>query len=226
MKQLVVLIALLVAAATATAQDLPEYRLELGGGAGMMTYVGDLNGNLLRQMQPLGEAVVKYKSNPRMAWALNIGYGQLKGSSKNIDTFYPELQENPIEFKSTLVDVGLRFECNFWAYGTGREYYGARPLTPFMTFGLGLTFANPGKSTAGLQMPLGFGVKYKLADRLNLTLEWTIHFTGSDKIDGVSDPYGIKSGGLFKNADGYSILGLRLTYDLWEKCKSCNNDRE
>jgi hypothetical protein len=226
MKQLAVLIALLMAATAAVAQDLPEYRLELGGGAGMVAYEGDFNGNLLRQMQPIGEAIVKYKPNPRMAWALNIGYGQLKGSSKNAETWYPELAENPIAFKSTLVDVGLRFEYNFWAFGTGREFYGARPLTPFIAIGMGLVFANPGESASGFQMPIGFGVKYKVADRLNLAVQWMMHFTGCDKLDGVSDPYGIKSGGLFKNTDCFSVLGATLTYDLWEKCKTCNNDRD
>ena len=75
-------------------------------------------------------------------------------------------------------------------------------------------------------MPVGLGIKYKLKDRLNLTAEWTMHFTGTDKLDGISDPYGIQSSGLFKNTDCYSALRLSLTYDLWAKCKNCNNDRD
>ena len=75
-------------------------------------------------------------------------------------------------------------------------------------------------------MPIGIGIKYKMASRWNLTAEWMMHFTGNDKIDGISDPYGIKSGGIFKNTDCYSMLGLTVTYDLWAKCKTCHNDRE
>ena len=48
----------------------------------------------------------------------------------------------------------------------------------------------------------------------------------SDKIDGRSDTYGIKSGGLFKNSDCYSIIQVGLSYDLWAKCKTCHNDRD
>ena len=55
---------------------------------------------------------------------------------------------------------------------------------------------------------------------------WMMHFTGSDSLDDVSDPYGIKSSGLFKNTDCYSTLQLTLTYDIWAKCKTCNNDRD
>jgi hypothetical protein len=53
-----------------------------------------------------------------------------------------------------------------------------------------------------------------------------MHFTGSDRLDGVSDPYGIKSSGLFKNTDCYSHLRLSVSYDLWAKCKTCHNDRD
>ena len=161
-----------------------------------------------------------------MAWAANLGATKLKGSSQNVTSWYPDLIENPIEFSSTLVYLDLRYEYNFWAFGTGREYHGARPLSPFITLGAGLAYAKADKSVVALQLPIGLGIKYKLKDRLNLSLEWLVHFSGSDKLDGTVDPYGIKSAGLFKNTDGYGTLQVTLTYDFWEKCKTCNNDRD
>ncbi|MDD6865956.1 MAG: porin family protein, partial [Prevotella sp.] len=38
------------------------------------------------------------------------------------------------------------------------------------------------------------------------------------------DPYGIKSSGLFKNTDCYSVLQLSLTYSFMPKCVTCNKD--
>jgi hypothetical protein len=76
------------------------------------------------------------------------------------------------------------------------------------------------------QVPIGFGVKYKLMDRLNLTAEWLMHISGSDKLDGIRDPYGIKSSDLFKNTDCYTTLQLSLTYEFMEKCKTCHNDKD
>ena len=212
---------------TVRAQDEPEYRLELGAGAGLATYVGDLNDNLLKSMQPLGEIVVKYKANPRMAWSASLGFGQLKGSSAGDKTWYPDNDET-LEFKSSLTDFTVRFEYNFWPFGNGQEYRGTKPITPFVTMGLGLSFAKPqDKATAtGLQWPVGVGVKYKLDKRWNLAAEWVMHFTGSDQLDGVADPYGIPSNGLFKNTDCYSTLAVTVTYDLWAKCKTCHNDRD
>ena len=208
------------------AQDDPEYRMEIGGGAGVMTYQGDFNGNLLKGMQPMGALTAKYRMNPRMAWAANVGVGKLKGSSANVETWYPDLRNNPIEFSTTMTYFDLRYEYNFWAYGTGQEYHGARPFTPFITLGAGLAFAKPNESVTAFQLPIGLGVKYKLANRLNLTAEWMMHFSGSDRLDGIKDPYGIESSGMFKNTDCYSTLQLTLTYDFWAKCKTCNNDRD
>jgi len=225
-RRLLVMMMALATAFGCQAQDDPEYRMEIGGGVGLTAYEGDFNGNLLREMQPRFGAVAKYRQNPRMSWALRIDYGQLKGSSVNADTWYPAYQEKPIEFTSKLTNADVRFEYNFWPYGTGREYLGARRLTPFISLGAGLAFAKCEKTAVGFQLPFGAGVKYKIADRLNLTLDWTMHFTGSDRLDGVADPYGIRSDGLFKNTDCFSTLQLSITYDVWSKCKTCHNDRD
>ncbi len=225
MKKILTVI-LLIWTVTAKAQTAPEYRLEIGGGVGAVTYLGDFNSNLLKEIQPMASLLAKYRFTPRQALAMNFSYGQLKGSSRNAKTYYPIEEYN---FKSSLVDVGLRYEYNFWPYGTGLEYRGAQRLTPYIYLGMGLTIAraNTTKTTeAALNIPLGGGVKYKLGDRLNLGVEWTIHFTTNDWLDGVKDPYGIKSSGLFKNTDCYSHLRLSVTYDLWAKCKTCHNDRD
>jgi hypothetical protein len=235
MKQLIALFALCFMATTMSAQDEPEYRLELGAGVGLMNYLGDMNGNLLRGMKPAGSLVVKYKPNPRMSWALIGSYGSLKGSSATAKTWYPSMSERMADFNASLVDVSVRYEYNFWPFGTGREYYGAKKLTPFIALGLGASIANAKLTQDGIQtksssvagqLPIGLGVKYKMGARLNLAVEWMMHFTAGDKLDGIKDPYGIESSGLFKNTDCYSMLGLTLTYDLWAKCKTCHNDRD
>lgn len=205
------------------AQDDPEYRLEVGAGAGTVTYLGDYNGSILQGMQPWGALTAKYRMNPRMSLGLTVGFGKLKGSSDNAKTWYP--QPERYEFDKSLIDAGVRFEYNFWAYGTGREYRGAKPLVPFITLGLGAAHHGDPEGGMAVNIPLGAGIKYKVAERLNLTAEWRMHFTLNDKLDGVEDPYGIKSSGIFKNTDGYSVLQLAVTYDLWAKCKTCNNDR-
>ena len=84
----VVIATLLLLAASVYAQTAPEYKLELGGGIGMVSYQGDFNGNIFKNPQPMFTALAKYRFDPRRAMALNISYGQLKGSSKNEKTYY------------------------------------------------------------------------------------------------------------------------------------------
>ena len=119
----------------------------------------------------------------------------------------------------------VRFEYNFWSYGNGQEYRGSKRLAPFITTGMGITHHSGENSGMTMSLLLGAGVKYKIGQRMNLTAEWGVRFSTSDKLDGRSDVYAIKSSGPFKNTDGYSVLQLALTYDLWAKCKTCNNDR-
>ena len=209
---------------SASAQTDPEYRLEVGGGVGAVAYLGDFNGSIVKNLMPMFSAVAKYRFNPRMAVAMNISAGQIKGSYSAANTYYPE-ELHDYSFKHSLVDVGLRFEYNFWPFGTGNDYRGAQRLTPYIYIGAGMTAAKPDKTEMGLNMPIGGGVKYKLADRVNLAAEWTMHFSTNDRLDGVKDPYTIKSSGFFKNTDCYSHLRVSLTYDLWAKCKTCHNDK-
>ena len=214
-------------AISAFAQWADEYKMEIGGGVGLMSYQGDFNGNITKSLQPVFSVVARRVLNPYMGFKANISYGTLKGSSRDVETHYPDLEQNGWTFNNNVYDAGITYEYNFLPYGTGKDYRGAKRFTPFVFLGIGatLTKAN-GKSVFAANLPLGCGVKYKVATRLNLGLEWAMHFCGSDKLDGVVDPYYIKSSGLFKNRDGYSVLQVTLTYSFLPKCKTCNKDND
>lgn len=220
------LLALLLATALpASAQSDYEYRMEIGAGVGLVAYEGDFNGNITHGMQPMASAVLRRTFNPYMALRFAAAYGKLKGSSKNVKTYMPEYVDTPYEFANSLVDVSATYEYNFWPYGTGHDYRGAQRLTPFIFAGLGATYASgSGNNVFTANVPLGVGVKYKVATRLNLGIEWAMHFSMNDNLDGVKDPYGIQSIGMFKNTDCYSMLQLTLTYSLMPKCRTCHND--
>lgn len=227
MRQGLLSILLLVAAVQTQAQDDVEYRMEVGVGAGLVSYLGDFNGSVVKNMQPMGSLVWRWVLNPRMALRAKGSYGKLKGSSADVQTYYPDMQAKPYQFNHSLGDLGVTFEYNFWPYGTGRDYRGAKRLTPFIFGGVGGTYVSGGpKDVWTAHVPLGLGVKYKLGDRVNIGLEWAAHFSLSDKLDGVVDPYLVKSSGLFKNTDGYSTLLVTFTYSFQAKCRTCHNDAE
>ncbi len=223
-KTLTTLMFLLALALPTMAQDDPEYRLEIGAGVGLDGYLGDFNGSLTRDLQPMGTILARYVFNPYMALKLGASYGKLKGSSTDVDTYYPDYAEHAYSFSNTMADVSLTYEYNFWPYGTGRDYRGAKRVTPFVFGGLGLTYVDADKSRVAFSMPIGLGVKYKMSERVNLGLEWALHLTQSDWLDGVKDPYYVKSSGLFKNTDCFSALQFTLTYSFAAKCVTCNKE--
>lgn len=207
------------------AQSDYQYRMEIGAGVGVVTYQGDLGGSLTKNMQPMASVVLRRVFNPYMALKFSAAYGKLKGSSADSNTYYPDYAASQYRFNKTLVDAGVTYEYNFWPYGTGQDYRGAKRFTPFIFAGLGATYAGgEGNSAFTANVPIGLGVKYKAGKRLNVALEWAEHFSMSDKLDGVKDPYSIKSSGLFKNTDCYSAIQLTLTYSFMPKCRTCHNE--
>lgn len=218
-------------ATTATAQTDYEYRMEIGAGIGMMAYEGDFNGSILSGMHPMASAVLRRIVNPYMALKLSAAYGKIKGSSKDVKTYLPDYVGAPYEFSNSLADLSLTYEYNFWPYGTGRDYRGAQRLTPFVFGGIGATYAKLGDaadkgSVFSANVPLGLGIKYKAGKRVNVGLEWAMHFSLSDELDGQKDPYDIPSSGAFKNTDCYSTLLLTITYSFKAKCRTCHNEDE
>lgn len=231
------LVMLLASTVMVHAQDDVEYRMEIGAGVGATAYEGDFNGSILKNMQPTGAVVYRAILNPYMAIRATGMYTQLKGDAANAGTVFPAEAQKNYSFKNSVIDMSLTYEYNFLPYGTGRDYRGAKRVTPFISLGIGMTYANckdgtwdyssqsvhsGTKSVITACVPIGLGVKYKVAPRLNLSLDWQMHFSLSDHLDGVKDPYGIASSGIFKNTDCFSTLMLSLTYSFSPKCRTCH----
>ena len=200
--------------------------MEIGAGVGLVTYEGDFNGNLFKESQPMATVMLRRILSPWMGLRLNASFGKIKGSSANVETKYPEYLSEPYNFDRSLYDICLTYEYNFLPYGTGRDYRGAKPLVPFVFIRLGASVASGGdaKTAACVNMPIGLGLKYKVGKRVNLGLEWSMHFSQSDEFDGVNDPYFIKIFFFFYYINCYSVLQLSLTYSFMPKCVTCNKD--
>jgi len=220
MERLYTIIFALLITAGVKAQEL-EYALELGAMAGPSFYMGDANLNgFYRDITAAGSLMGRYNLNPRMALKFNAGYGKVKGDATKDANKFPVTEKQKWCFNNSLVDVGCQYELNFWGYGTGEGYKGHKRLTPYIQMGLGFTYCNDDLT---MNIPVGFGLKYKIKPRLNVGIDWSMRFTMSDKLDGIKDPYKINSGFL-KNKDSYSWTMLYISYDLCPKYRKCNND--
>ena len=89
MRELLLIVASLFVTPAVVAQEEPEYRLEVGAGLGGVSYSGDFSGGFFKGIQPWMALVAKYRLNPRMALGFDIGTGKIKGSTADVDTWYP-----------------------------------------------------------------------------------------------------------------------------------------
>lgn len=207
------------------AQDEAEYKWDIGGGVGMVSYIGDFNGNPFANPQPAASIVLRRVWNPYTALKMSVTAGKIKGKYNISDTYYPNYSTPGYQFNHGLWDAGAVFEYNFKPFGTGRDYRGTKRLAPYIYGGLGATVVTGGeKIEATANIPLGIGAKYKLGERLNIIASWGVHFSMSDLLDGVKDPYIVETTGFLKNRDAYTMLSVTLTYSFAPKCTTCNKD--
>ena len=208
--------------------DELEYRYELGAMFGGSSYYGDANySSFMKNTNAMGGIIGRYNINQRMAIKGNLAVARIAGSTVGMDNRFPG---GDVDFSRTVYDLGVQFECNFFAYGEGGGYKDSHRLAPYIFGGFGFTFApEPAENVFTANIPIGVGVKYKIYPRINIGCELSYRFTLSDKLDVtdksaavLNDPYGIKSSGL-KNKDSYSFLSIFVTYDLSPKYRKCNN---
>lgn len=225
---LVLALSLQSLALSAQTDDGVDYRMEIGGGMGGSFGLTDVNSKFYGNTSLAADMTMRFILNPRMALKATLDYGLLKGSTSGIKDFYPAnpsvAGQDRLAYKlsSAVYNLSLMYELHFLPYGYAQGYQGFRRIVPYLQAGLGLGYAEAGKKVAA-SIPIGFGVKYKVAPRLNLGFDWRFHFTTSDKIDGLEAPKGITSSG-FRNKDHFSFTMLTLTYDISPRCPTCNKD--
>ena len=225
--QIAAILLLLPSVCMVSAQEL-EYKMELGAIAGGSSYMGDANFSTpLKNTAMAGGVLARYNINPRMVVKGDLAIGKLYGDTEGSKNQFPN---GYTTFNRTIFDLGGQFEYSFFAYGSGAGYKDSRRFTPYILAGVGITYApKPEEHVFAANIPLGMGVKYKLANRLNVGAEWTMRFTTTDKLDVtgqkgtiLDDPYQITSKGM-KNKDSYSLLIAYISYDLFPKYRKCNN---
>ena len=212
MKRLLVILLTLVALAAPRLQAQEEtYRFDVGAQVGMAGYLGDASSNIFGHPGFSGGVSWRYLPDARWAVRALLNVMSLSGDTADMDDVLPGQAQ--YSFKSTAYDLGGRVEFNFFSYGIGESYKKLRRLSPYLTVGLGVTLATcGGESAFGVNIPMGAGIKYKLRERWNLGLEFTMTKVFSDHVDGeLSDLYQIKSS-FIKNTDWYSNISVSVTY--------------
>lgn len=213
MKRIIPLILLTLTCALHSNAQMEEYvqEGEFGVTAGVAHYFGDLNNRMSinRPKIAIGGFFRKQFTN-YTAIRLSGHYAMLGYSDKYSNNEYQ--QRRNLSFNTNIFEVALQGDFNFFKFiPTDPEHC----FTPYATLGIGFFSYNPyayyqnqkvylrplhtegqtfykGRKEYGtfaVCFPIGFGFKYAINDKINLSFEVTHRFTTTDYIDDVSTTY-------------------------------------
>lgn len=197
-----------------------EYRYEIGGAAGTSFYMGDANRSKLFQNPGLaGGVLLRYNHSLHWAVKASILAGRVSGNTADSNNSFPFGASH--SFSRTFAETGVQLEFNVLPYSDQYAYLQAKHYTPYLLVGVGLTAASGEQRFLNASLPLGVGFKYKIKNRMNIGIEFSMRKLLGDDFDvtqnnsspNLEHPYGIRSS-LLKNQDWYSITMIYLTWDF------------
>lgn len=183
-----------------------QERNEMGVLLGSSYYMGDYNPST-HFYKPKPAGGVLYRRNFTNFYALRISalLGMVEGEHNPNNFFLPG---QTIPFNKLLVDFKAILEVGFLPFHTGMSK--PRMFSPYAIVGVGgaMIFED---FTA--HIPMGIGVKYSPAHRWTIALEWTLHKTFYDNMDGymnITDP----PRSILHNNDWYGFAGIVASFRL------------
>ena len=214
-----------------------EYRCEIGLQLGGGYYVGDMHKHVFMEPLEVLGGQFRYKFDQR--WAL-----QVKAQRQRI-TFRNESRDTI--FYNPLMHIDAVAEFNFFRFGYNVHDRRVKKITPFVSFGVGMTVFSADVSYkgndkyllsgqqplllqadsvgVGLYIPLGIGVKWKFHKRWQLQAAWQhqIYIVNGDGLEGVGyldNSYDLNGVNILNN-DYMSTLTIGVVYEFAREKKKC-----
>lgn len=185
---------------------------ELGGGVGVSQYFGDLNDRYgFKTLNLAGTFYARKHLTQYISMRFAAYYTNVEYSDKLNQDLYQ--QHRNLDFKSSIGELSVQAEFNFFKFVTGDPYH---RITPYLTGGIGAFLFDPytylngtkymlrpmgteGQFLGGFDdrkysnistcIPIGAGVKFWLKPGVNVTLEVSDRLTFTDYLDDVSTSY-------------------------------------
>lgn len=201
-----------------------EYRAEIGISGGGAYYLGDANKQLFYNMQPAVGGFIRYKFNPRVAIRADLVNTRIKGDFSSNNTIYP--------LNKSINSAELVGEFNFFDFEKNKNNRLSKIISPYIFAGIGgMTGLYAGQALPEISIPFGVGIKYKVATRWNLHLQWSNKLLLADNMEEMTEmtdftvlnnPSGLNGSNKFNN-DLLSTLTVGLSFDFWKKQCDCKN---
>lgn len=212
MRHIILIILLCSGWSTFSQSEKFRARSEFGFFGGGSYYIGDLNSfKHFVYSKPAFGAIYRYNLGYRASSRFTVSYGNVWAEDGRADD--PFQVNRNLSFKSRIIEVAAGFEVNILKYSIASM---RNPFTPYLFYeiayfrmnpqvdyngntidlqtigtegqGTDLTDKNP-YSLNQISIPLGIGIKFNLAKRLAMSVEYGIRKTFTDYLDDVSGDY-------------------------------------
>ncbi|MDO6676236.1 DUF6089 family protein [Tenacibaculum sp. 1_MG-2023] len=191
---------------------------EIGFFAGGSNYVGDIGStNYIHPNEFSGGLVYKYNLNPRIALRGTYTYIPVSGNDKDADNTFR--QNRGTSFSNTIHEFAVGVEFNFFDYNINNY---STTFTPYILAEVAaFNYKSPEptsssntillKNKFSYTIPVGIGLKGRLADNLAIAFETGVRFTFVDDIDFTTDKINSLDFGGNGN-DWYVFSGVSIVY--------------
>jgi hypothetical protein len=212
---------------------------EVGIQAGAANYRGDL-APIINLTSPGPMVQGFYRANVSKAWSFrgNVSFGRISyNADKSSDNFI-KLSEK--KFRTNIWELSGQIEYNFLSFRGGRNKKVSQNWTPYAFSGVGvfkfeqLLNLQPTYGTAGINVPLGVGIKVATSRNWNFGVEFGARFTFTDYLDDLglntdetvapipsTDPRAKYREGNPNTKDMYFFTGFSVSYVVRSLKKDC-----
>lgn len=151
--------------------------------AGGSYYLGEINHTRqFAKTEPAFGIFYRQSFDLRYSLRFNLYKGTLKGSDARSDYDFNVARNH--SFSMDYIDIGSMVEFNFLPYITTHAKF---KFAPYVTTGLSYMVSFDKQVPSSMSFPFGLGFKFAISDRISAGLEWVMHNSFSDDIDGLGD---------------------------------------
>jgi len=209
---------------------IAQRKSDIGLIGGASYYMGDINHSRhFYAPSPAGGIIYRYNLNPRHSFRFTGIYTILKGNDSDFEDDFQQWRDH--SFRTGIIDLSVSTEFNFMDYQPTKlrkDRY-----TPYVSAGIGYasvissdvqigsaTLDPNAKAESATTITFGAGFKYNVSRRVSICGEWTFRKTLNDLLD-ARENIGTEEGVFFHNNDWYSMVGLFVTYKIFNWREDC-----
>ncbi len=172
---------------------------ELGLSIGGVNYIGDIGRETYFHPNKLSGSIF-YTSviNPWFSSRMNFSYIALSANDSESESL--GRRARGLSFSTTSLDVALGIEYKFFPRNPYVRQKGSRRFSPYLFSGLSMGYFNGVLNSkdnkiktfdgAALNIPMLFGIKYKVGESFLIGLETGVFYHLTDNLDGTGFVYG------------------------------------